>query len=122
MPERCPVCGGPVVREEGEAAYRCVGIECPAKLARSLEHFVSKDAMNIDGFGTQLVAVLLDAGLIKTIPDIYALASKKDELVALERIGEKSAANLLLSHSATMRAAFLTSTREQSTETRHTSI
>ncbi|MBR7077924.1 MAG: NAD-dependent DNA ligase LigA [Clostridia bacterium] len=95
MPERCPVCGGPVVREEGEAAYRCVGIECPAKLARSLEHFVSKDAMNIDGFGTQLVAVLLDAGLIKTIPDIYALASKKDELVALERIGEKSAANLL---------------------------
>ena len=95
MPERCPVCGGPVGREEGEAAYRCVGIECPAKLARSLEHFVSKDAMNIDGFGTQLVAVLLDAGLIKTIPDIYALASKKDELVALERIGEKSAANLL---------------------------
>lgn len=95
MPERCPVCGGPVVREEGEAAYRCVGIECPAKLARSLEHFVSKDAMNIDGFGTQLVAVLLDAGLIKTIPDIYALASKKDELVALERIGEKSAAKLL---------------------------
>ena len=95
MPERCPVCGGPVVREEGEAAYRCVGIECPAKLARSLEHFVSKDAMNIDGFGTQLVAVLLDTGLIKTIPDIYALASKKDELVALERIGEKSAANLL---------------------------
>ena len=95
MPERCPVCGGPVVREEGEAAYRCVGIECPAKLARSLEHFVSKDAMNIDGFGTQLVSVLLDAGLIKTIPDIYALASKKDELVARERIGEKSAANLL---------------------------
>ncbi|MBO7397698.1 MAG: NAD-dependent DNA ligase LigA, partial [Clostridia bacterium] len=95
MPDRCPVCGGPVVREEGEAAYRCVGIECPAKLARSLEHFVSKDAMNIDGFGTQLVAALLDAGLIKNIPDIYALASKKDELVALERIGEKSAANLL---------------------------
>ena len=95
MPDRCPVCGGPVVREEGEAAYRCVGIECPAKLARSLEHFVSKDAMNIDGFGTQLVAALLEAGLIKNIPDIYALASKKDELVALERIGEKSAANLL---------------------------
>ena len=95
MPNRCPVCGGPVVREEGEAAYRCTGIECPAKLARSLEHFVSKDAMNIDGFGTQLVAALLDAGLIKTIPDIYTLGGKREELAAMERMGEKSISNLL---------------------------
>ena len=95
MPDRCPVCGGPVVREEGEAAYRCTGIECPAKLARSLEHFVSKDAMNIDGFGTQLVSALLDAGLIKTIPDIYKLKDRKDDLISMERMGEKSISNLL---------------------------
>jgi len=95
MPSRCPVCGGPVVREDGEAAYRCTGIECPAKLARSLEHFVSKDAMNIDGFGTQLVSALLDAGLIRTIPDIYRLYEKRDELAAMERMGEKSISNLL---------------------------
>ncbi|MBP5311243.1 MAG: NAD-dependent DNA ligase LigA [Clostridia bacterium] len=95
MPDRCPVCGGPVVREEGEAAYRCTGIECPAKLARSLEHFVSKDAMNIDGFGTQLVSALLDAGLIKTIPDIYKLKDRKEDLISMERMGEKSISNLL---------------------------
>ncbi len=95
MPDRCPVCGGPVVQEEGEAAYRCTGIECPAKLARSLEHFVSKDAMNIDGFGTQLVAMLLDRGLISTIPDIYRLVEKREELQTTERLGEKSVSNLL---------------------------
>lgn len=95
MPDRCPVCGGPVVREEGEAAYRCTGIECPAKLSRSLEHFVSKDAMNIDGFGTQLVMSLQAAGLIKTIPDIYRLHEKRDELAAMDRMGERSVSNLL---------------------------
>ena len=106
MPERCPVCGGPVVREEGEAAYRCTGIECPAKLARSLEHFVSKDAMNIDGFGTQLVAALLDQGLIKTIPDIYRLGGKREELAAMERMGEKSVSNLLAAIEASKKNDF----------------
>lgn len=106
MPSRCPVCGGPVVREDGEAAYRCTGIECPAKLARSLEHFVSKDAMNIDGFGTQLVSALLDAGLIRTIPDIYRLYEKRDELAAMERMGEKSISNLLAAIEASKKNDF----------------
>ncbi len=97
MPENCPVCGSPVTRVDGEAARRCNGIECPAQLRRSLEHFVSKDAMNIDGMGEALVAMLLDNGLINNIADIYLLHEKRDELAALERMGEKSVDNLLRS-------------------------
>ena len=97
MPDKCPVCGSQVVREEGEAAYRCVGIECPAQLSRSIEHFASRDAMNIDGLGPAIVKTLLDGGFIKGIADLYYLHGQKDELVGMERMGKKSVENLLAS-------------------------
>ena len=96
MPENCPVCGAPAVREEQEAVTRCTGIECPARLYRSVVHFVSRDAMNIEGIGPALIEILLEKGLIKGIPDLYTLYNKKDELISLERLGEKSVENLLL--------------------------
>lgn len=95
MPNECPVCGSEVIREEGEAAYRCMGIECPAQLSRSIEHFASRDAMNIDGMGPAIVKMLLDGGFIKEIADLYYLQNKKDELVKIERMGKKSVENLL---------------------------
>ncbi len=97
MPDKCPVCGSQVIREEGEAAYRCVGIECPAQLSRSIEHFASRDAMNIDGLGPAIVKTLLDGGFIKGIADLYYLHSQKDELIGMERMGKKSVENLLAS-------------------------
>lgn len=97
MPDTCPVCGSHVVREEGEAAYRCMGIECPAQLTRSIEHFASRDAMNIDGMGPAIVKALLDGGFIKGIADLYYLHLQKDELIRMERMGKKSVENLLAS-------------------------
>ena len=95
MPEKCPVCGAEVMREEGQAAYRCMGIECPAQLSRSIEHFVSRDAMNIDGMGSAIVNMLLDKDFIKGVADLYYLHLRKDELADLERMGKKSVENLL---------------------------
>jgi DNA ligase (NAD+) len=95
MPEKCPVCGSDVVREEGEAAYRCTGIECPARLFRSIEHFVSRNAMYIEGLGPSIIQSLLDAGLISGVADLYYLHEKKDRLLEMERMGEKSVENLL---------------------------
>lgn len=95
MPEKCPVCGADVMREEGQAAYRCMGIECPAQLTRSIEHFVSRDAMNIDKMGPAIVNTLLEKGFIKGVADIYYLHLRKDELVKLERMGKKSVENML---------------------------
>jgi len=92
MPAHCPMCGSPVVREEGAAAYRCVGMSCPAKLRESIRHFASKHALNIDGIGEKLVAQL-SATRVKNVADLYGLT--KTELVGLERLGEKSAQNLL---------------------------
>jgi len=93
MPKKCPVCGGEVHRAEGEVAYRCVNVSCPAKLKESLLHFASRRAMNIDGLGDALVDQLVDKGLVRDLADLYS--SKKDELANLERMGEKSAENLL---------------------------
>lgn len=97
MPERCPSCGEPVVRDETcgveGAAYRCTNSACPAQLSRSLEHFASKNAMNIEGLGPQIVELLLAAGLVRTAPDIYALTA--EQLVPLDRMGELSAKNLV---------------------------
>lgn len=93
MPKFCPICGSETVREDGEAVVRCTGIECPGMLFRNLVHFVSRDAMNIDGLGPALIDMLLDKGLIKNIADIYAL--KFEDIVSLDRMGEKSAKNLL---------------------------
>lgn len=97
MPDKCPECGAAVVREEGEAAFRCTGIECPAQLFRSIVHFSSRDAMNIDGLGEAIIQTLLDNGFIKGIADLYSLHHHKDELVKLERMGKKSIENLLKS-------------------------
>ena len=93
MPERCPVCGSEVFREEGEAAYRCVGIACPAKLKESLTFFASRGAMDIEGLGEKLVEQLVDRGLVKDVADLYALT--KQQLVELDRMADKSAQKLL---------------------------
>src|SRR5205823_2157652 len=93
MPEHCPVCGGHVVRVEGEADHRCVNQKCPAKLRETILHFASRGVMNIDGMGDALVNQLTDRGIVKDIADIYKLT--KDDLLKLERMGDKSAANVL---------------------------
>lgn len=93
MPHVCPACGSDVVRREGEAAWRCVNPDCPAVIGEKIAHFVSRDAMNIDGLGDAIVQQLLSKELIHDVADIYGLT--KDQLVALEGFGEKSADNLL---------------------------
>ena len=93
LPEHCPVCGSAVYREEGEAAYRCIGISCPAKLKESLKFFGSRGALDIEGLGEKLIDQLVERGLVKDIADLYSLT--KPELAGLERMGEKSAQNLL---------------------------
>ncbi len=93
MPEECPVCGGNVVRIEGEADHRCVNANCPAKLRESILHWASRGVMNIDGKGDALVNQLADQGLVKNVADIYQLTSEK--LLTLERMGKKSADNIL---------------------------
>lgn len=93
MPDFCPECGAPIVRVDGEAAHRCTGDSCPAQLLRRLEHFVSRDAMDIEGLGPALLEKFLDEGFIKSPADIYKL--ERDKIAALEKLGEKSADNLL---------------------------
>ncbi len=93
MPDICPSCGEAVSRVEGEAAVRCTNSSCPAQLSRGIEHFASKDAMDIDGMGPAVVEALLSAGLIKDVSDLYRL--KKEDIETLERMGEKSASNLI---------------------------
>lgn len=93
MPERCPVCGSSVYREEGEVAYRCAGLSCPAKLKEGLKFFGSRGAMDIEGLGEKLIDQLVDRGLVKDLADLYCL--KKNDLAGLERMAEKSAQNLL---------------------------
>jgi len=93
MPGHCPVCGGNVVRAEGEADHRCVNQKCPAKLRETILHFASRGVMNIDGMGDVLVNQLTERGLVKDIADIYQLT--KSDLVSLERVGDKSAQNVL---------------------------
>ena len=93
MPTVCPSCGEPVFKEEGEAAVRCTNAACPAQLSRGIEHFASKDAMDIDGLGPQIVEALIQANLIRDPADLYSL--KADQIATLERMGEKSARNLV---------------------------
>ena len=93
MPDRCPVCGAAAYREEGEAAYRCIGISCPAKLKESLKFFASRGAMDIEGLGEKLIDQLVQRGLVKDLADLYKL--NKADLANLDRMAEKSAQNLL---------------------------
>ena len=93
MPEKCPVCGGHVVRTEGEADHRCVNANCPAKLRETILHFASRGVMNIDGMGDALVNQLTERGMVKNVADIYGLTKK--DLLSLERFADKSAQNIL---------------------------
>jgi DNA ligase (NAD+) len=93
MPTVCPECGTHVVRTEGEVDYRCVNANCPAKLRESILHFASRGVMNIEGMGEALVNQLTDRGLVKNVSDIYRIT--KDNLLSLDRMGDKSAQNVL---------------------------
>ena len=93
LPEVCPVCGTPSVREEGESVLRCPNVECPAQLLKNLIHFASKNAMNIDGLGPANMKLLTETGLVKSPADLYLL--KKEQLMSLARFAEKSAENLI---------------------------
>ncbi len=93
IPKHCPVCGGKVVREEGESASRCINTNCPARLKESILHFASRGVMNIDGLGDALVDQLVDRRIVASVADIYDL--NVDKLAALDRMGKKSAANVV---------------------------
>ncbi len=96
MPKKCPQCGSDVVREEGEAAHRCIGgLFCPAQRMGALLHFASRRAMDIEGLGDKLAELLVTSGMAKTVADLYKLKDRKQALVDLERMGEKSAQNLI---------------------------
>ena len=91
MPIKCPVCGADAVREEGEAVTRCIGIECQAKLFRSIWHFASREAMNIKGLGYSIIEEFLNRNLIKNIPDLYSLTL--EDVKTLKKDGTKFAQN-----------------------------
>lgn len=95
LPKTCPECGSATKRLEGEAALRCLNPSCPARYRRGIEHFVSRPAMNIDGLGESIISLLISKGLIRSIADLYTLKDQREALISLERMGEKSADNLL---------------------------
>jgi DNA ligase (NAD+) len=101
MPKHCPVCGGEIVREQGEAASRCINTNCPARLQQSILHFAARGVMNIDGMGDVLVDQLVTRGMVKSVADIYDLTL--DRLLSLERMGEKSAEKILRNIDASRR-------------------
>ena len=102
MPSECPICGGEIVRVEGEAASRCININCPARLKETILHWAARGVMDIDGMGEALVDQLVDKGLVKNVADVYAL--KLADLLELERMGEKSAEKLLANIDASRKA------------------
>ena len=93
MPPTCPVCGAEVEREDGEAAYRCTGLACPAKLKESLKFFGARGSMDIEGLGEKIIEQLVDKGLVRDAGDLYHLS--KEQIASLDRMAEKSAQNLL---------------------------
>lgn len=93
LPEKCPVCGAPVKRDDDGVAIRCMGMDCPAQLVRTLAHFASRDAMDIDGLGSAMIETLIDSGLVRSAADLYYLEEKK--LARLDRMGKQSAGNLI---------------------------
>ena len=90
MPETCPVCGTPVAHDEGEAAYYCPNRQCPTKLARLIEHFTSRYALDIEGFGEERSAMLVDRGFVTSLADLYDLPGKREQLLEVEGIGPKT--------------------------------
>lgn len=96
-PTRCPSCGEPVTRQEGLVALRCENPACPAQVKERIRYFCGRDQMDIEGVGPALAEQLVDSGLVKDAGDLYALHKRRDDLIALERMGEKSADNLLAS-------------------------
>jgi len=95
LPERCPSCGEPVVKPEGEVAVYCVNAACPAQLVRRVEYFVSRGAMDIEGFGVKVAEQLIQEGFIQDVGDIYSLHERRDQLLGLEGFAEKKVDNLL---------------------------
>jgi len=95
-PSRCPVCGAEAVKPEGEVDRRCPNASCPAQVEQRLRHFARRDTMDIEGLGDVLVHQLVEKGLVRDFADLYHLRERRDELVALERMADKSADNLLL--------------------------
>ena len=95
MPDSCPSCEQPIVHREGEAMSYCVNASCPAQLVRLIEHFVSRGAMDIEGLGVKQGLALIDAGVLKDVADIYTLSDHREQLLAMERMAEKSVSNLL---------------------------
>lgn len=93
LPDVCPVCGTPSVRDDGESVLRCPNVQCPAQLLKNMIHFASKNAMDIDGLGDANMKLLVDSGLVKSPADLYKL--EKEQLLSLERFAEKSAENLI---------------------------
>ncbi len=93
MPEKCPVCGANVVREEGEAAFRCTGSGCPAQIMRNIIHFVSRNAMDIDGLGPAIIEQLLERNMIKNAADLYYIQAQ--DVMTMDKMGKKSAENLI---------------------------
>ena len=93
LPERCPECGSRAVRPEGEAVHRCENMNCPAQIKERIRHFVARNAMDIEGLGDKIIALLYEQKLVRSVADIYRLT--KDQLVPLERMGDKSAQNLI---------------------------
>ena len=95
MPHKCPSCEQPVIRRKGEAMSYCTNASCPAQLVRRIEHFVSKGAMDIEGLGIKQGQALIDAGFIEDVADMYSLSERRDKLIGMERMAEKSVSNLL---------------------------
>lgn len=96
-PEKCPVCKSHLFKPEGEVAYYCQNTECPAQIKGRIEHFASRGAMDIEGLGEALIDLFVEKGLLQSYDDIYDLKEKRDDLIAIERLGEKSVDNLLKS-------------------------
>ncbi len=104
MPDKCPVCGTPLVRPPGEKVTRCPNRGCVAQLIRGIMHFASKTAMDIDGLGEKITIQLVESGLVKDIADLYSLT--EDDLIPLERFAEKSAANIINAIQGSLKVAF----------------
>lgn len=95
MPDHCPVCGSEVFRLPGEAATKCMNLDCPAQVFGRIVHFASRDAMNIDGLGPAIIRQMLDRNIISVVTDIYGLSEQRETLITLDKLGEKSVDKLL---------------------------